>query len=73
MVKSSLVYMLVEALKRRGGSAEDEELYADLSKALELTRNDFMKLLLKLEVSGIARVYRLSKDKFKIELVASED
>lgn len=73
MVKSSLIYMLVEALKRRGGSAEDEELYADLSKASKLTHNDFMKLLLKLEVSGIARVYRLSKDKFKIELVASED
>jgi len=65
--------MLVEALKRRGGSAEDEELYTDLSKVSELTHNDFMKLLLKLEVSGIARVYRLSKDKFKIELVASED
>ncbi|MBS7642394.1 MAG: hypothetical protein QW374_05840 [Candidatus Bathyarchaeia archaeon] len=73
MVKSSLIYMLVEALKRRGGSAEDEELYTDLSKVSELTHNDFMKLLLKLEVSGIARVYRLSKDKFKIELVASED
>jgi len=69
MVKSSLVYVIVEALKRRGGSADDEELYLDISKVLELTRSDFMKLLMKLEVSGIARVYRLSKDRFKVELI----
>jgi len=71
MVKSSLIYMVLEALKRRGGSAEDEELYLDVSKVSELTRNTFMKLLMKLEISGIVRVYRLSKDRFKVELVST--
>jgi hypothetical protein len=71
MVKSSPIYMVVEALKRRGGSAEDEELYLDVSKVSELTRNTFMKLLMKLEISGIVRVYRLSKDRFKVELVST--
>jgi len=63
--------MVLEALKRRGGSAEDEELYLDVSKVSELTRNTFMKLLMKLEISGIVRVYRLSKDRFKVELVST--
>jgi uncharacterized membrane protein len=71
MVKSSLTYMVLEALKRRGGSAEDEELYLDVSKVSELTRNTFMKLLMKLEISGIVRVYRLSKDRFKVELIST--
>jgi uncharacterized membrane protein len=63
--------MVLEALKRRGGSAEDEELYLDVSKVSELTRNTFMKLLMKLEISGIVRVYRLSKDRFKVELIST--
>ncbi|MCS7112527.1 MAG: hypothetical protein RMJ00_03960 [Nitrososphaerota archaeon] len=72
MVKSNFIYTMVEALKRRGGSAEDEELYLDLSKISELARSDFMKLLMKLEILGLVRVYRLSKDRFKVELVSRD-
>lgn len=68
MVKRTPHLALIAALERRRGSMEDRELYEELSRTLGLSYVDFMKLLMKLEVSGLVRVYRLSRDRFRVEL-----
>ncbi|MEM3547133.1 MAG: hypothetical protein QXU47_07220 [Candidatus Bathyarchaeia archaeon] len=61
---------VVELLIKNPGGLTDKELFEKLKEQYEeLSFNQLMKILLKLEVNGIVRVTRYQKDTMKVELL----
>lgn len=62
--------IIVEILARNPGGLTDQELYERLKERYkELSLNQLLKTLLKLEINGIVRVTYYHKGKRKIELI----
>ena len=61
---------IVELLDKKKGVLTDGELYKDLKASPdELSLRTLNKALMKLEVDGIIRVFELTKNKKRIELI----
>ena len=61
---------IVEKLEKKKGVLTDVELYKDLDASPdELSLRTLNKTLMKLEIDGIIRVFELTKNKKRIELV----
>ncbi|MEM2240395.1 MAG: hypothetical protein QXL27_08890 [Candidatus Bathyarchaeia archaeon] len=61
---------VVELLIKNPGGLTDKEIFEKLKEQYEeLSFNQLMKILLKLEVNGIVRVTRYQKDTMKVELL----
>lgn len=61
---------IVELLTKNPGGLTDREIYEKLKEQYEeLSFNQLMKTLLKLEINGIVRVTRYQKDTLKVELL----
>ncbi len=69
--------ILLSELSRLKGSATDRELYENVKKAaeavgIEISRSDFTKLLMSLELRGYIRVEGIKKNSRMVHLVKIE-
>lgn len=74
MTMTPVAVILLSELSRLKGSATDRELYENVKKAteavgIEISRNDFMKLLMTLELRGYIRVEGIKKNSRMVHLV----
>lgn len=61
---------IVELLAKNPSGLTDREIYEELKEQYEeLSFNQLMKILLKLEINGIVRVTRYQKETMKVELL----
>lgn len=61
---------IVELLAKNPSGLTDREIYEELREQYEeLSFNQLMKILLKLEINGIVRVTRYQKETMKVELL----
>ena len=62
--------LIVELLKKGGGSSKDGKLYSSLRELRkDLSFGSFNKTLMRLEVCGVLRVRNLSRGERLVELV----
>ena len=71
-LNDALLHLLTE-LKRQGGKVRDRELYENVKKLVEqsggdISRTEFNKLLMMLEVRGYIRVEQIRKNSRMIYL-----
>ena len=71
-LNDALLHLLTE-LKRQGGKVRDRELYENVKKLIEqsggdISRTEFNKLLMMLEVRGYIRVEQIRKNSRMIYL-----
>ncbi|MBS7612261.1 transcriptional repressor [Candidatus Bathyarchaeota archaeon] len=61
---------IVELLAKNPSGLTDKEIYVKLREQYEeLSFNQLMRILLKLEINGIVRVTRYQKETMKVELL----
>lgn len=65
--------VLIEMLKIKGGSVTDKELYDSVKSAYEVSYQEFIKTLMKLEINGYIRVATAKEGSLIIELVRGEE
>ena len=69
-MRTPLHTAIVELLAKNSSGLTDVEIYEKLREQYEeLSFNQLMKILLKLEINGIVRVTRYQKDTLKVELL----
>ncbi|MCD6445020.1 hypothetical protein J7L70_08535 [Candidatus Bathyarchaeota archaeon] len=62
--------VIVELLARNPGGLTDKEIYDKLKERYgELSFNQLLKILMKLEINGIVRVTYYQKGKRRVELI----
>lgn len=66
---SSIVYEKIKEAK----AITDIELYNEIQKRRDITKQELYDALLQLEILGLIRVYNIGKDIKRIELVEKEE
>ena len=65
--------VIIEILQRKGASIDDD-LLKEIKKSYgDISTREFYDALMRLELQGLIRVYKLTKGKCKIELIKEED
>ena len=66
------ISMLIYEKVREAKVLTDTELYNEMQKKREVTKQELYDALLQLEILGLVRVYHAGKDRKRIELVEKE-
>lgn len=63
--------VLIDLIKRRGGTAKDSEVYEMLNAMVsDVSFREFLSILMKLELRGVIRVSRMMRNVKSITLIA---
>lgn len=65
--------MLVYEKVREAKVLTDAELYNEIQKKRDITKQELYDALLQLEILGLVRVYYAGKDRKRIELIEREE
>ncbi len=61
--------LIIEALKRRGGTAKDIDLFEAIRSEHDVSYSEFLKALMTLEMRGIISVSTMREDLRKVSLL----
>ena len=65
--------VIIEILQRKGTSIDDD-LLKEIKKSYgDISSREFYDALMRLELQGLIRVYKLTKGKYNIELIKEGD
>jgi hypothetical protein len=61
--------LIVDALKRRGGTAKDKDLFEAIRAEHDVSYAEFLKALMTLELRGVVSVSTMREDLRKVSLL----
>lgn len=64
---------MLELLRLKGGTATDKDLYESVKTVYDVSYQEFIKTLMKLEINGYVRVGTAKEGSLIIELVRGEE
>ena len=64
---------MLELLKLKGGTTTDKDLYESVKAVYDVSYQEFIKTLMKLEINGYVRVGTAKEGSLIIELVKGEE
>ncbi len=67
------ISMLIYEKVREAKVLTDTELFNEIQKKRDITKQELYDALLQLEILGLVRVYHAGKDRKRIELVEKEE